>query len=290
MNRNVFEIEGLECSYPRNGDRSGKVVLRVEKLDIPRGMVTVILGMSGSGKSTLIETLGLMNRTMKKGEIHYFHRTGKITIRPSIWERPAQLATIRNRHFSFIFQQDFLMPYYTPEENMRIGRLIQGRTPETDGLRNEMVSRCRWMGIDPQVLDSQMPADLSVGQRQRISFIRATLKEYDVLFGDEPTGNLDEANAELLLDVLHESVHQKPERSAILVSHNIPLSVAKAGCIIVLSQVAGDLYEVSRDHHFARVPEGWMNGSGKVYDNTFLETRIRALVRNHEKTAGTYSF
>ncbi len=279
MIKNVFEIKGLKCSYPQKGKKEGKLVLSVPDLSVPMGQVTVILGMSGSGKSTLIETLGLMNRTMEEGVVTYHHQDGKIVINRAIWDHPSQLAGIRQRHFSFIFQHDFLMPYYTPGENMMIGRLIQGHVADVSCTEKDIGTRCRQIGLDPRSFSEKMPADLSVGQRQRLSFIRAAMKDYDVLFGDEPTGNLDEANAEILLDLLVESIRPEMNRSAILVSHNIPLSVKKAGCLIVLSHVKGDLYEARTDNVFTRQADGWMNGSGEVYGNAVLETKIRAIVR-----------
>jgi ABC-type lipoprotein export system ATPase subunit len=278
MNRNLFEIQGLECAYDHKEKKEKKVVLQIDSLSIPMGKVTVILGLSGSGKSTLIETLGLMNNTINKGLITYHHAGNKIAIGQEIWKNPSDLTGIRNRHFSFIFQSDFLMPYYSPAENMLIGKLIQGVDKKLPDQEDDLRRHCRKMGLNFDEINTQKPAELSVGQKQRLSFIRAIVKNYSVIFGDEPIGNLDEVNSELLMDVLTESIRQNNQRSAILVSHNIPLSIAKAGYIIVLSPLAGETYEVRPGNVFSRSTAGWSNGNNDILTADELETKIRAIV------------
>ena len=202
MNRNVFEIQGLECAYDHKFVKEKKVVLRINRLAIPMGKVSVILGLSGSGKSTLIETLGLMNNTIDKGVITFFNGVDNVVISRKIWDHPSDLANIRSQHFSFIFQNDFLMPYYTSEENILMGKLIQeyGQTIPVE--KEELKMFYQKMGLDFDEINNKKTSELSVGQRQRLSFIRAILKNYLVIFGDEPTGNLDEFNSELLMDLL----------------------------------------------------------------------------------------
>ncbi|MCX6304027.1 MAG: ATP-binding cassette domain-containing protein [Bacteroidetes bacterium] len=280
MNRNVFEIHGLECAYDRKGKKEKKVVLQIEKLSIPMGKVTIILGLSGSGKSTFIETLGLMNNTISKGLITYHHEENAIGIGPEIWKRPSELAEIRNRHFSFIFQNDFLMPYYSTGENILTGRLIQGFDEMTPAENDELKMLCLKMGLGFDEIITKKPVELSVGQRQRLSFIRAIIKNFAVIFGDEPAGNLDEVNSALLMDALHESVNRQCQRSAILVSHNIPLSVAKGDCIIVLSRQSGEQYEILPGNVYKRTANGWLNGTNEVLTDDKLEKKIREVVKN----------
>ncbi len=289
MNQNVFEIKGLECTYDHKEKKEKKVVLRIENLAIPMGKVSVILGLSGSGKSTLIETLGLMNNTIHRGSIIYHHAENHVVIDHTIWKRPSDLTKIRNRHFSFVFQNDFLMPYYSPEENMLIGRLIQEHDRKSPEARDEMKKFCRRMGLNFDEINRQKPSELSVGQRQRLSFIRAIVKKYSVIFGDEPTGNLDEVNSALLMDVLNESISQDNRRSAILVSHNIPLSIAKAGYIIVLSPVSGDQYEIHPGNVFSRTAAGWLNGNRDVLTDEQLGVKIRKVVNSNENVRSGFS-
>jgi ABC-type lipoprotein export system ATPase subunit len=282
MNRNVFEIQNLECAYDRKGRSEKKVILCIEDLSIPMGKVSIILGLSGSGKSTLIETLGLMNNTITKGSITYYHAGNKIGISQKTWEHPSALTKMRNRHFSFIFQNDFLMPCFSSEENMLIGRMIQGSGGRFMAEREKMKQLCRKIGLNFEELSAQKPSEMSVGQRQRISFIRAILKDYSVIFGDEPTGNLDEANSELLMDVLCESVKQNEQCSAVLVSHNIALSVAKADCIIVLTPKPGEQHEVLPGNVFTRSETGWLNRLQEFFPDDKLESAIREVVKIRE--------
>lgn len=283
MNRNVFEIQGLECVYHLNGNKERKVVLEIESLSIPMGKVTMILGQSGSGKSTLIETLGLMNNTISKGLIFFYHGDNIIRISKDIWKRPSELATIRNRHYSFIFQNDFLMPYYSPEENILIGRLIQGSRSFTENDTAELRKLCLKMGLNFDEINKKRPSELSVGQRQRLSFIRAIIKKHAVIFGDEPTGNLDEIHSGLLLDFLNNAIQQDDRLSAVLVSHNIPLSISKADYIIVLSPAGGDRYEIRQENVFSKTAAGWLNGSKVNLSDDQLAGKIRAAANIFEQ-------
>jgi ABC-type lipoprotein export system ATPase subunit len=258
-------------------NREKNTVLRIDNLSVPMGKLSVILGPSGSGKSTLIETLGLMNNTINKGHVNYNHETGCVKINREMWLNGKELTRIRNEHFSFIFQSDFLMPYYSPEENMMIGSLIRKCDHRHESDPADLKSFCRQMGLNFAEINSKNTAELSVGQKQRLSFIRAMVKKSSVIFGDEPTGNLDELNSELLLDVLKRSIRSNGHQSALLVSHNILLSVAKADFIILLSP-CGDMYEVHRDNVFARSPGRWENGSGMILSDDDLTSRIRMVV------------
>ena len=115
----LFAIENLKCSYPANG----RPVLFIERLTIPKGRMTVILGRSGSGKSTLVEALGLMNHTIESGTARYFSPGGTEDL-ANLWYQQKKVAAIRRDYFSFIFQDDYLMPHYSCIENMLTTGLI----------------------------------------------------------------------------------------------------------------------------------------------------------------------
>jgi ABC-type lipoprotein export system ATPase subunit len=283
MKENVFEIRGLECAYQHNN----KTVLSIGELDIPKGKVTTILGKSGSGKSTFIETLGMMNNTIKQGLVRFSALDASETMDQKIWENPDALSLIRNKHFSFIFQDDYLMPYYTPWENILIGSLIQ-KASNPDKMKEQLHSSddleavCLSLGLDINLLKKQMPYEMSGGQKQRLSFIRAITKDYSVIFGDEPTGNLDEDFSEVLMKVLEASVRKNKNRSAILVSHNIPLSIACSDRIIVLSPGQGTSYQVKPANVFDKKDSGWVNGKNIIYSGEELASIIRNIIRNKD--------
>ena len=240
---NVFVIENLKCSYPSNR----KPVLFIKNLAIPKGKMTVILGRSGSGKSTLVEALGLMNNTIAAGEVTYFS-PGGVEDLAQLWNKRKKVSAIRRNYYSFIFQDDYLMPYYTCIENMLIPMLIQHKivSAHTGNFLNKPLA---FLNLSGNGMMKQLPCQLAGGQKQRLSFIRAVIKDFDVLFGDEPTGNLDYANSGNLFDFIKEIIHEK-FRSAVIVSHNVELSVEKADRIIVLTP--------SEDHtqsHFTLQPD-----------------------------------
>ena len=260
----MFEIKDLRCSYPPNG----KPVLFIEKLAIQKGRLTVILGRSGSGKSTLVEALGLMNNTIREGKVSYFSPGGVIDL-VQTWKKRRMAANIRRNYFSFIFQDDYLMPYYTCRENMLISRLMQEKVApvQADSLLNGLLQSLDLAGND---LLKQMPGQLAGGQKQRISFIRAAIKNFDVLFGDEPTGNLDAVNSEKLFGFIKTTIIER-SCSAVIVTHNVGLAVEKADRIIVLApseRPAEAPFSLRPDHVFDRDSEGSWAGYSVLQDFT----------------------
>jgi ABC-type lipoprotein export system ATPase subunit len=252
----LFTIENLQCTYPGN-DRA---VLFIERLEIPKGRMTVVLGRSGSGKSTFVEALGLMNNTISSGTVRYFSPDGVVNL-AHLWNRRKKVSTIRRDFYSFIFQEDYLMPYYSCRENMLITGLIQRKIP-TAGTGDILDNPLRFLNLSGNGIMKQMPCQLAGGQKQRLSFIRAVIKDFDVLFGDEPTGNLDKINSEILFDFVKMIIREK-SCSAVIVSHNVELTVEKADRIIVLTPFenpdhAG--YQLRSDHVFDRNSNGsWHN-------------------------------
>lgn len=226
---NCFEIENLKCSY-ENGAQNPKVVLEIKQLNIPQSKVVFIVGQSGCGKSTILETLGLMNNTIVVSE-----RT-KLTFRPSdnnevdfckIWNNKNKvLSEVRRNYFSFIFQQTNLMKNFSVEENSMLPKLIKGGTKKYDDtLRN--------VGLEQILIENKTkPVELSGGQQQRLAFVRAILPNFKVLFGDEPTGNLDPDNAEKLIKIIDDEIHADSSKTAIIVSHSIELAEKYADVII----------------------------------------------------------
>ncbi len=176
----------------------GKNILRVlngVNLEVYRGEILTIVGPSGAGKSTLLHILGLLD-TPTSGDVIY---KGENLNRLS----SKQQAERRNRHFGFVFQFYHLLPDFTALENVMMPRLIGYKAPshpysktgrekameilETVGLRERMFHR---------------PDQLSGGERQRVAFARSLINEPEVLFCDEPTGNLDTKNSREIQDLI----------------------------------------------------------------------------------------
>jgi putative ABC transport system ATP-binding protein len=268
MNNNLFEIKNLECAYLEKG----KPVLIIDDLVIPKGKITVILGKSGSGKSTLIETLGLMNKTIRRGDITFNNHQQQITINRDLWLKPKSLSEIRKKYYSFIFQDDYLIPYYSSFENLLMGPLIQESGLSVKSMRS-VINRMNSVKLPPGPLHRRMPNEMAGGQKQRLSFVRAMMKDFTVLFGDEPTGNLDVANSEALMDVVRHGLSENNSteqgyKSAIIVSHNIELSVKKADMVIILTSTGGNngTHTIKKSNILTTDDhQNWQDGEGNKY-------------------------
>jgi ABC-type lipoprotein export system ATPase subunit len=216
-------------------------VLKIRHLEIMGGQLVVMVGKSGAGKSTILETLGLMNNTILEGEISFMPQPDKHYKLKELWKEERLLSDVRNLHMSFIFQHTNLMHNFTAYENACIPQLIQGEKMDDALLRVEKAMG--QVGLQ-EVKRNAHVAELSGGQRQRLAFVRAITPEFSVLFGDEPTGNLDENNSIELMKVIQKALSEK-NRTSIIVSHNIELSLAFADQIIMMvkDNVYGEILE-----------------------------------------------
>ena len=275
MSEPLFSIKGLRCSYS-----DGHEVLRIDDITIPSKKLMILLGKSGSGKSTFLETLGLMNNTITHGDIHFYPGNGNEDISyASLWEKKnlQAVAGIRHDYFSFIFQNTNLMPNFSAYENACLTELIRGTSMENaSGKVSELMNELGLAGISK----TRRASELSGGQKQRIAFIRAVASEFNVLFGDEPTGNLDDFNSRELISFIKTNI-QTYQRSAIIVSHNINLSMEFGDIIMVLNESANQEYcELTKDHVFERDPEtnSWKNPEAVKFTDAELSNKIREIL------------
>lgn len=266
LNNKLFEITELKCKY--SGD---KTVLHVQDLVIEKGKITAILGLSGIGKSTILETLGLMNRTMPKdSQVLFYPSEVSVPINYStLWydADEKERARIRREHFSFIFQESNLMQSFTARDNLYIALMLQNKH------KNEYVGQVENY-IDEMRLRQELSANpkifqLSGGERQRLSFIRAIAPDFTVLFGDEPTGNLDRVNAAGALQILSASIKSKG-KSAVIVTHDIDLSVEYADNLILINRRSEKLN--GHEHFYGYVNstntyQSTVSASGKLWRN-----------------------
>jgi ABC-type lipoprotein export system ATPase subunit len=243
--QNYFEIKNLHCSYDKK-----RVVLEIEKLEIPRGKIVFIVGPSGCGKSTILETLGLMNNTIIAGNCGADSQASTFVFKPTetesidcmeIWKQSNdKLSDIRRNYFSFIFQQTNLMKNFSIFQNSIIPQLLKGGNK----IYEEVVKQ---VGLE-QILEENKEnvGELSGGQQQRLSFVRAILPNFQIIFGDEPTGNLDPENADNLMKIIADEI-KDTEKTAIIVSHTPQLYEKYADIIITIhkrTRPNGDTYGV----------------------------------------------
>lgn len=275
MEKPLFVIKDLCCAY-----RTGHEVLRIPYLEIPKGKLVILLGRSGFGKSTLLETLGLMNNTIKSGDVVFYDETNeKETSYASLWKESnlTEIARIRREHFSFIFQNTNLMPNFTAYENACLTQMISGVSFEA--AKEKVKGVMGLMGLS-EVPETKRAVELSGGQKQRLAFVRAITPEFLVLFGDEPTGNLDHFNSVELLSILHNNILLN-RRSALIVSHNIDLSLKFADILILISKAGKDVSycKITNEQVFIRpekTNEPWLTQDGRAVHD--MAGRIESLL------------
>lgn len=229
----LFEIEKLRCSYDKHYEEGkSKVVLEIERLNIERGNKVFIVGESGIGKSTILETLGMMNNTIvPDADAKFVFSDGvEETDLKKLWDNgDEELSKFRLKHFSFIFQSTNLMRNFTAYENIALTRMLQGYSQaEAFERATEVLDELGLQHID----ENRMTQELSGGQQQRLAFARAILPDFTILFGDEPTGNLDSDNAVKAMEILTNRLSRLEGGSAIIVSHDMHLAVTFADVIV----------------------------------------------------------
>lgn len=237
MAKNLFSIKNIACQYKSNL----RPVLQLDTLDIERGKTYFIVGSSGVGKSTILETLGVMNNTIKvraNGFIKYHdHDTNTEVELDKLWkQKESVLAKFRKEHLSFIFQSTNLFGNLTAYQNASITPILKGEKSDDAKLRaRQLLAKLYPKEFVMEIIKGKKVAEMSGGQRQRLAFARALGSDYDVLLADEPTGNLDHHNAHKLMKILTDIV-QKENRTSVIVSHDIELSVTYGDSVVLIAK------------------------------------------------------
>ena len=281
----LFDIEALKCSYDKHyREGISKCVLEIKQLHLPKGKKVFIVGESGIGKSTILEVLGLMNNTIvENSETKFlFYEDGKEPIDLlAMWHRnkDKELSAFRRKHFNFIFQSTNLMRNFTAYENISITRMLQGYTQYSSFKRAHKL--LVELGLE-HIHEERMAQELSGGQQQRLAFARAILPDFTVLFGDEPTGNLDSDNATKAMEILTDKLASMEGSSAVIVSHDMNLAVTFADIIIKIHKESrlpeheGDeiTYYGVIDNESIYLPNddksSWTNGKEKYSKQEFV--------------------
>jgi len=281
----LFIIDNLRCSYERPFvEGRSRVVLEIESLRLERGQKVFIVGESGIGKSTILETLGMMNDTIvpdKQTRFLFHDRNGQEVNLSALWHgSDGLLSQFRLKNYSFIFQSTNLMRNFTAYENVAYTRMLQGYSQQEafDKTRQVLMD----LGLE-HVDERRMAQELSGGQQQRLAFARAILPEFTVLFGDEPTGNLDPENAERVMRVLLRKLDEQEGASAIIVSHDMHLATAFADVIVKIRKgIRPKLHDNEEDVTYGIIDEGcvfcpdatrtiWTNGDERYTALDFEE-------------------
>jgi len=201
----LIKLQNVTRLYPARAEAPGGSIHALDNfsLQVEAGEWIAVMGPSGSGKSTLVNLIGCLDRPTS-GEI---------------WldgENVAQLSTaglnrVRAEKIGFIFQQFHLIPYLTALENVMLAQYFHSMTDEQEAL--EALQR---VGLKDRA--RHLPSQLSGGEQQRVCIARALINDPKIVLADEPTGNLDAMNEEIVLRLLRDLHHQG--RTIVMVTHD----------------------------------------------------------------------
>lgn len=197
-----LSLKNVRKSY-KLPDGTVRTVISIDALEVSSGTHAAVFGDSGSGKSTFLNLIsGLV--PVSQGEIMFGDQALNLLSESG---RDA----FRARHIGFVFQNFYLFQGYNALENVMMGALFSGRKIQTEKARHLLET----VGLGDRIYE--IPSRLSTGQRQRVALARALAHDPEIILADEPTGNLDPANRDAIMDLLF-SVAKN--RTLIVVTHD----------------------------------------------------------------------
>ncbi|WP_171032807.1 ABC transporter ATP-binding protein [Fodinibius saliphilus] len=202
----ILEGQHITKQFASEGNNGPLTVLDDTSIAIEKGSVITVSGVSGCGKSTLLHILGGLDKP-NLGSVLW---NGQ-----SIYKmEKEELAKFRNTNLGFVFQFHHLLPEFTALENIMMPALIKGEAPqEVEERANNLLEE---FGIPGRA--EHRPTQLSGGEQQRVAMARALINDPDLILADEPTGNLDEENTDILLSLLFD-LREKKDLSILLITH-----------------------------------------------------------------------
>ncbi len=208
----MIRVENITKEF-RAGDAQNATfhALRGISLEIGRGEIVAIVGPSGAGKSTLLHILGTLDRPTA-GRVFYDNED-------VFSYGDERLAQFRNQHVGFVFQFHHLLPEFTVLENVAMPAMIRGK--ELGEVHERAMKLLSDVGVDSKA--ASRPLKLSGGEQQRVAVARALMNSPKVVLADEPSGNLDTANA-LQLSELMWNLSRTLGQTFVVVTHNESLA------------------------------------------------------------------
>ena len=203
MDKVILEAKGLVKSFV-NGNNKLKVLDGID-INLEEGKIVTIMGKSGSGKSTLLNILSTLDGadegmiSIKGNDINYYTDN--------------EISYMRNSYIGFVFQFHHLLPDFTVLENILMPDWIN----KTNSKKGRALELLDLLGLI--MIKDKYPLELSGGERQRVAVLRALINNPKILFADEPTGNLDEKNALILVDLFRQ-INRDYNVTILLTTHN----------------------------------------------------------------------
>jgi len=204
---NLLKVENLKKSYK---EASGKLeVLKGVNFEVQRGDMIAITGESGSGKSTLLHLLGMLD-SADEGSI--FYSGEKIDVNDK------KVNEFRNKKVGFVFQFHYLMEDFTAEENVAMPMFLATKNFKKSIIESQKLLKV----LDIYDRRDHYPNQLSGGEQQRVAVARALINSPEIVFADEPTGNLDAKHSEEIIDLIIK-LNKTKEQTFVIVTHNMEI-------------------------------------------------------------------
>lgn len=226
----AIEATGVSRIYGDGSEEARTVALKNVNLRIDQGDFVAIIGPSGSGKSTLLNLIGGLDRPT----------SGKVLIDGvDISEIPnSELAKIRNRKLGFVFQSFNLVNRLTAVENVELPLLVTNM-PKGD-VRKRALVQLELLGIGQKA--DRKPTQLSGGEQQRVAVARALATDPLIILGDEPTGNLDTKNTELIVEIF-KRLNEELGKTIVIITHNVEVAAKAKKVISIRDGEIGEIRE-----------------------------------------------
>jgi ABC-type antimicrobial peptide transport system, ATPase component len=232
-------VEAMDLWKVYGSGEAQVIALRGVSIALDRGRFTAIMGPSGSGKSTLMHCLAGLD-TATRGEV-------RIGATPLTRLSDNALTELRRDKVGFIFQQFNLLPALTAHENIVLPLAIAGRKPDPAWYDTVVDA----VGLRDRL--GHKPSQLSGGQQQRVACARAMITRPEVIFADEPTGNLDSRSGAEILAFLQRSVREHGQ-TIVMVTHD-PVAASHADRVVFLAdgQIVDELHSPTADSILDRI-------------------------------------
>lgn len=294
--KNGIFVEKLEFEYQpeaQEGMESKPFNLSIEKVGIPLGKMTAILGESGKGKSTFLDLLSFVvdrnspNCNIKESDITYYFQGGNNKKYHELEENSRYLnETVKLQKFGYMFQSSYFLPEISLEDNIGISLMTDLDHPASGTIQEKISGYYDHVIENPLLAGVNKPGkalagQCSGGQRQRFSLFRALAHQPEILFLDEPTGDLDPKSSRLTFQTLKDLQSSSPKPlTIVLVTHNVELASEFADKIYYTSPDS----KISAEHGFFKKEEDW-------YDNDEQDKKvnlndiIKAIYSNEDDSA-----